>query len=206
MSKDLIAVVADLDMEQTLKGLLSRPQRLGIRAIDYDLLRHPERDNGCWNGADLFLQSQASSYAHALVLFDHQGSGQEKRSVNELQSELETRLAGKGWTTDRAKVVIIQPELEIWVWSDSPQVDQVLGWQGRQPDLRTWLAGENLIISGDHKPNDPKAAMRRALHKVKKQPSASLFRELAENVSLQRCTDAGFQRLTAILQAWFAHR
>lgn len=45
--KDLAILTADKDAEQTLKALLSkRQQSLGIRAIEYDIFVHPERDSG----------------------------------------------------------------------------------------------------------------------------------------------------------------
>ena len=39
--KDLIVLAADKDMEHALKGLLSRPQALGIRTINSKTLRQP---------------------------------------------------------------------------------------------------------------------------------------------------------------------
>ena len=35
--KDLVVLAADKDMEYALKGLLSRPQALGIRKIEVDI-------------------------------------------------------------------------------------------------------------------------------------------------------------------------
>jgi hypothetical protein len=40
--RDLIFLVADSNMEQTVRGLMSRPQSLGIReGIMFDIIRHP---------------------------------------------------------------------------------------------------------------------------------------------------------------------
>lgn len=201
--KDLVTLVADLDMEQTLRGLLSRPQSLGIKPIEYEILRHPQHDPGCWNDADNLLQSQSKNFRYALVLFDHEGSGQEKREIEDLQDELQARLIGKGWDEDRARVVIIKPELEIWVWSESPQVDACMGWAGKQPDLRSWLRTHNLLGTDEIKPQNPKEAVELALRAVKKPRSAAIYKQLAEKVSVQRCTDSSFLRLKETLQEWF---
>lgn len=189
-------------MEQTVQGLLNRPHSMQIGNITYDIFRHPQRDPGCWNEAEAFLRSQARQYRYAMVLFDHHGSGQEDRSVGELQSELEERLSKTGWD-DRACVVILNPELEIWIWSDSPQVDECLGWQGHQPDLRTWLRGRGLLASDALKPDDPKLALEEALKVVNKRRSAVIYRQLSERVSVNRCTDPGFQRFRSNLSMWF---
>jgi hypothetical protein len=37
---DLLILVADADIEETMKGLLANPGRLGIRPIRWDIRRH----------------------------------------------------------------------------------------------------------------------------------------------------------------------
>jgi hypothetical protein len=63
-------LVADKDMEFALKGLLARPQALGIRQITYDLFVHNRRDPGCLNEAAHFLRRFLHNHQYALVLFD----------------------------------------------------------------------------------------------------------------------------------------
>ncbi|MHB8628248.1 MAG: hypothetical protein ACYDBJ_13875 [Aggregatilineales bacterium] len=128
LAKDLIILVADLDMENTLRGLLSKRQKaLEVRPITYDIYPHIQHDPGCRTGSVDFLRSFVGRYEHALVLFDHAGSGGEARTVEELQDDLENQLRRNGWG-NHARVVVIDPELEIWVWSNSQQVDVCLGW------------------------------------------------------------------------------
>ncbi len=100
-------------------------------------------------------------------------------------------------------MIVIQPELEIWVWSDSTKVDECLGWAGYQPNLRNWLRERKLLAEDAIKPEDPKLAVEHALREVRKPRSAALYRQLAESVSLQRCVDPGFIRLKTTLQQWF---
>jgi hypothetical protein len=98
---------------------------------------------------------------------------------------------------------VIDPELEVWVWSQSPEVDRALGWSQRQPDLRTWLQSQDLLLERGQKPVDPKRAMHEALRCVRKPPSAAIFSQLAQNVSTQRCRDSAFLKLRSTLRTWF---
>ena len=55
--KDLIVLVADKDMESSLKGILARNHSLGIREISFDIFVHPYKDPGCLNISDQFMRS-----------------------------------------------------------------------------------------------------------------------------------------------------
>ncbi len=107
-----------------------------------------------------------------------------------------------GWL-GRCSVLVLDPELEIWVWTDSSELDKVIGWAGHQPTVREWLVAQGFTLNTDGKPNRPKEALRAALRYVRKQPSASLFAALAEKTSLSRCTDATFLKLKTTLRQWF---
>jgi hypothetical protein len=202
--KDLVVLVADADMEATCRGLLHRRETLRIKDITWDIFRHLQRDAGCCGQSHDFLRPFAKQYRYALVIFDHEGCGQEKKHSSDLEDNIQRQLEKNGWD-DRAKVVVIEPELEIWVWSDSPQVDKQLGWkvQEQEEDLRTWLLNENLLEDKKLKPSQPKKAMEAALRKVQKPLSPAIFLQLADKVSLNRCADAKFERFRNILQEWF---
>ncbi len=200
---DLIILAADKNTEYTLRGILSRPPALNIRELRYDLYVHPENDPGCFWRAQDFLRAFAQRYEHALVILDREGTGQENRSRLELEREIEDRMASAGWG-DRGAAVVIDPELEAWVWSDSPHVAAVLGWWERQPDLATWLVQEGLLVAGELKPKRPKEAVRRALRTVYKPRSSAVYQQLAQKVGFSRCTDPAFAKLKRVLQAWFS--
>jgi len=53
------------------------------------------------------------------------------------------------------------------------------------------------------KPADPKKCLEEALLRVRQKPSSVLFKQVAEQVSLARCTDPAFLKLVATLRAWF---
>jgi len=199
--KDLVILVADKDMEESIKALLSRPEALGIRPVDCDIYVHPYRDPGCLGGAEEFLRFAIRSHAHALVLFDREGCGS-LSSVEALAQIVQAKLANNGWR-DQCAVIVLDPELEVWVWSDSPHVDEVLGWRENHPPLREWLGQQGYVGAGENKPSRPKEAMEEVLRAGGKPRSSSLYRQLAERVSLRGHQEPAFLKLCAVLQGWF---
>jgi hypothetical protein len=133
------------------------------------------------------------------------GSGQEVQEKEALERTASERLANSGWG-DRAAAIILDPELEVWVWSDSPEVDRCLGWKGQPHDLREWLRNQGLWAHGTSKPRDPKRAVELALRKMNRPRSSSIYLQLAKSISLQKCTDPAFSRFKEILMAWFEKR
>jgi nucleotide-binding universal stress UspA family protein len=203
-TRDLIVLVADKNTEFALKGLLSRRARsLRIRPLTADIFVHPERDPGCLLRARDFLRPHVARYHHALVLFDRDGCGQEQKDRAALERQVEEQLAQAGWG-ERAAAVVLDPELEIWVWSDSPHVEKALGWQGRSPGLRSWLVNSKLLDADRPKPVDPKRAVEEALRLARKPRSSNLYLELASSVGFEGCTDAAFQKLRDTLGRWFS--
>ncbi|NMA45088.1 MAG: hypothetical protein GX945_00850 [Lentisphaerae bacterium] len=204
--KELIVLVADLDAENSLRGLLRRYKALNIRPlrpeVDYDILRHPQRDSGCRSNAEYFLENYVNTHHHALVVFDRDGCGWEDRDASEIEDSVEQRLAQTGWD-QRCAAIVIVPELEAWVWSRSPHVAAELGWQERTPNLRDWLEQNAFLSAGLLKPADPKKAMQEAMRAVGKARSARVFSRLAETVSLKGCQDRAFNKLRRVLEQWF---
>ena len=202
---DLIVLVADTDMEWTMRTLLEkRTDSLSIRPLRFEVRRHHGRDPGVFREAHNFLRFYLRRARYALVLLDREGCGQEHRlSAQEIETELENRLRQNGWTDaegqPRAAAIALDPELEVWVWSRSPHVAQALGLP--QAELRQIL--ENVPATPEDKPQRPKEAMLTALHRSGRPWSARIFQELAERVSLQ-AHERAFDKLHDTLQSWFA--
>lgn len=200
-AKDLVVLVADKNIEFAIEGLLQRPESLGTRPISFEVLPHPERDPGCLLRSPEFLRSFTHRYFHALVLFDREGCGRGRESRSSLEEDLESRLSDD-WT-ERARAVVMDPELEAWFWSDSPHVAEALGWRDRDPDLRTWLEERGFLTSGSIKPSRPKEAVEAALREVRRPRSSAIYGRLASVVSFRRCTDPAFLKLLETLRLWF---
>jgi hypothetical protein len=140
--------------------------------------------------------------AHALVLFDREGCGRENLTRQQLEERVEIELYRSGW--QQAAAVVLEPELEIWVWSDSPHVAEILGWKNRQTDLNRWLREKGFLHEGEIKPDRPKESMEAALKRVRKPRSSVLYQRLAEKISFGRCTDEAFNKFKTTLQNWFS--
>jgi hypothetical protein len=203
---DLVAVVADADAEQTIQVLLEeRKESLGIRPIRYRILRHVRRDPGCRRQAAELLHPVRRSSRRALIVFDHEGSGGEVIGREDLQREVQGTVAAAGWE-DNVGVVVISPELEAWIWSQSAWVERILGWSERPERLRGWLQARGLWDEGHAKPRRPKEAFERAIRVAGVRRSSALFRELALRVGLNHCVDPAFENLRETLRAWFPPR
>lgn len=200
--KDLVVLTPGKDDSSAIGAMLDRYAALGIRPITFELQQHPGRDAGCRGNASEFLRRERNRFRHALVVFDLEGCGAEAMSREQLETEVDRALAASGWS-DRAAAVVIDPELEVWVWANSPHVAQVLGWQDREPSLSAWLKTEGLQSEGAAKPHKPKEAVQRALQIAGKKRSSAIYAELANLVSLQRCEDPAFVKLKTTLQRWF---
>ena len=202
LREDLVVLVADTNMRFGIEGLLERPLALGIAPLEARVFVHPERDPGCYHHAHELLRPLSVDHRYALVLFDREGCGQEAKSRGAIEEEVESRLAKAGWA-DRAAVIVIDPELESWVWSDSPEVDSVLGWAGREVALRDWLRERGFEFADSGKPLRPKEAMQSAMRHVRKSRSSAIYHRLSSVVSLKRCSDEAFLKLRERLGTWF---
>jgi hypothetical protein len=200
--RDLVVLVADKNLEAVVSGLLGRPRSFAIKPIEYDLFVHPRRDPGCLNEASEFLRSFSEAYRHALVLFDHQGCGREETPPDEIADLVREQIELAGWA-GRAEVVVLAPELEVWVWTDSPHVPHCLGWADHAPPLRQWLADRGSWPRDEAKPREPKAALEAALREVRKPRSSAIYGDLARSVSLRGHNEPAFLRLSEALKKWF---
>ena len=199
---DLIVLAADKHIAATVETLLhQRRADLGIRAVSFEVRRHPESDPGCRTRAAEFLRPLIRRYRYALVVFDHAGcSSQDAR--REVQRELERVLGRNGWT-GRSKAIVIDPELEAWVWAPSGKVAQALGWNRGFEPLREWLEDQGSWSAHRSKPDDPKKALGQALRRNRKVPSSALFKALAASLAFDDCRDPAFNELRQTLRTWF---
>ena len=83
-------------------------------------------------------------------------------SPDDLQAALNQEFRASAWG-ERGKAIVLAPELETWVWSDSPHVAAVAGWAERRPRLRQWLNDHGLWNEQESKPPRPKEAFHAAL-------------------------------------------
>mgnify|MGYP000735616075 CR=1 FL=1 len=198
---DLVVLAADGNIKTAVEGILTRHAALGIRKAAATFYVHPERDPGCLLRSDSFLRQHAGHFRHALVVFDREGCGN-RAPAAELGLCVESKLAAAGWG-QRAAAIVCDPEVDRWVWSTSPHVEDKLGWKGRSPALRDWLLSQQFPDDAEGKPARPKEALQAALRVARKPRSSSIDGELARSVSFQTCKDAAFMKLIERLRVWF---
>ena len=199
---DLIVLAADKHIAATVETLLhQRRADLGIRAVSFEVRRHPESDPGCRTRAAEFLRPLIRRYRYALVVFDYEGCSS-KAAPGEIRGELERVLGHNGWK-GRSKAIVIAPELEAWVRAPSGKVARTLGWNRGFEPLRKWLEDQSSWSAHRSKPDDPKKALGQALRRNRKVPSSALFKTLAASVAFDDCRDPAFMELGQTLRTWF---
>ena len=197
---ELVVLSADLDIEGVMRTLLgSRAPALGIRAPRARYVRHPQKDPGCFTRPEAVLGSPSLA-ERALVVFDKAFGGSPDADPSRMASIAEDRL--RAIWGDRARAVVIAPEVEVWLWAGH-HTAQALQWHEGYPDLRRWLSSQNLWAEGAMKPSDPKEAFRRVLARRSPGPSHGIFQEVALRASVDSCVDESFDRLRRILRSWF---
>jgi hypothetical protein len=200
--KDLIILVADQNMRDCIEGLIPRlPHVINTLPFSYDIFVHSNRDPGCRTQSTAFLASFPNNYRFGLVIFDKEGCGNELFSRSELESEVETSLSINGWR-DRAKVIVIDPELENWIWVKSTQLAEIISWENID-SLYQWLSDQEYLIAESPKPKHPKEAFEAALYISKKRRSSSIYKQIASRVSFKNCTDPSFLKFIQCMGDWF---
>ena len=200
--KDLVCVVADKQIAATLEELLRRYRALGIRPVKAEFLVHPNHDSGCYARPTELLAGYRQAVEHALIVLDHEWEGVPTTSGIALEALIDKKLKEAG-LADWAAPVVIEPELEAWVFSASPHVPDVLGWKRSWSPIREALEAQKLWTATDAKPANPKKAVQWILGRTGKSRSASLYRRLARKVNTGGCQDRAFLRIKDLLQAWF---
>src|ERR1035441_3099561 len=198
--KDLVLLVADKNLHFALKGALGRPQALGIRPIEFEFRVHPVRDGGTRKTGSVMLTLERQRFRHGLLVFDFEGCGSDLPDAITLENQLDVQLR-KHWNGN-AKTIVIQPELDVWVWGSDNAVAEAIDWPAGSP-IRDWLRDQNFTFEANQKPTRPKEALEAALQQLNSPRSSALYQSIAERISLQRCTDDAFIRLRSQLTQWF---
>lgn len=203
--RDLLVLVADADIREVMRGVLERSDPVAACRLDFDVQRHLERDGGCRTKAATHLRSFLKRFRYCMVVFDRHGCG--SRAPREaIQQAVESDLARNGWS-ERAKVIVIEPELEAWIWGDLKAASEHVGWPGDHTALREWLADKGHWPHGQDKPSDPKLAMQEAMShsplRRKPRRSARVYGKIAATARFDGCRDPAFNEFCETLDKWF---
>ena len=203
--KDLILLVPDTSMEKAVCAILQRRRALRIRELRFDCVVHPGRDGGVRKNAHELLRLHAGRYDNAIVMFDYHGCGEEdKKTAPQIEADVTSNLTNSGWNSANALVVVIEPELEVWVWGNSPWIARVVGWPGGDTkSMKLSVRRSGFQINPLGKPAKPKEALQDILRKTNTPRSAAIYQEMATKAGLRDCKEHSFLKLTRFLRERF---
>jgi hypothetical protein len=133
-------------------------------------------------------------------VLDFEGCGTALPTALALEAQLDRRLHTH-WR-ESAKSIVIEPELDVWLWGADNAVETAIEWQAVQR-VRDWLRERGFTFETNGKPTRPKEAFEAALRVPALPRSSSLYRNIAECISLRHCKDGAFIRLREQLLQWF---
>lgn len=201
--KELIVLASDGQQKAVIEVLLEkRYKSLNICKLvqgqTFDVFVNSNKDPGVYKEAGPFLNVFVNQYKYALVLTDSAWEGSPGQA--KIKEKIQDDLNQNGWA-DRSSIIVIDPELEIWVWSSSNEIPVILGQSWEQ--IHKIATKHSFWSPEDIKPHRPKELMDSVLREGRKHRSAALFQKLAEKISLQGCHDLAFRDLKKKLQEWF---
>ncbi len=207
--RDCIFLVADKNMEATFIGFLTRDGfhlSLGIRKFEFDpaedlIVDESGSDPGVRTRAHEFLRPYQRTHRYAVIVLDNAWEG--SPGVTAIEDNISKNMLKTGWDEDNFAVIVINPELEVWILQDSPVVETAFRFK-QDISLQKWLEQRGLWEAYATKPSDPKKAVEATL-KISRTPrSSAIYRQITSRVSVKGCTDSAFQKLCSTMQQWFS--
>ncbi|WP_293687782.1 hypothetical protein [Thiolapillus sp.] len=206
--RDCFFLLADKNMQAAFEGFLTRQRchaSLGCGAFEFDhridiLVAAGDNDPGLYTRGHELLRPFQSSHHQAVVVLDAEWDG--SPGADAIRQHMTQQITASGWDNDRFRVIVIEPELENWIWQKSDHVARGLGFENHNelildPDMAdAWP-------EGCCKPIAPKEAMEHLLRKKRIPRSSSIYKDIASSVSIRHCEDAAFQMLLETLREWF---
>jgi hypothetical protein len=204
---DLLFFVADADMREAIAGFFGRDaveRIVGCHRIDFDPRRDirvcHEHDPGLYVRANEFLRPFEGAYRHVVLLVDEAWDG--SPGATAIGDRLDAHLSSVGWPPPEGLGLVVQPEVDVWLWSDSPHAAKAMGWTSWDM-LAAAVRSQGWLDAGQTKPRMPKEAAEWALRQRKVRRSPALYGQIARAVSIRRCEDPALARLLEALRAWF---
>jgi hypothetical protein len=211
MKRPCVFLVADGTMAQVLHRFLSRgylEDRLGCRTFDFDFqqdvvvdVRNGNTDGGIHRRAHQLLRRYLPFYQNAIVILDKNFGGRLPAAV--VREEILRNLLHNGWSAECVEVVVIDPELEVWLWQrGNPHLAREFRYNG-SVSLEEFLEAEGLWSSATLKPAKPKEAAGVLLQRYRAGPRIVVYRRIVEHISVRGCQDPAFNLLADALRRWF---
>lgn len=205
--RDCVFLLPCKNTEGAFLGLLEREhfhRTLGTGLFQFDakqdLLVAGGADPGVYTYGHEILRGYTQSHAHAVIVLDAEWDG--SPGAAKIITDLSARMEGSGWDNGRFCVIVIEPELESWIWQDNPHVEQAFGHE-RPPSLRQALIEEDRWPVAVNKPPRPKEAAEWVTRRNNVKRSSSIYQQITSQVSVKHCQDPAFCSLVEVLRMWF---
>ena len=209
--RDCVFLTADSTMKQALLGFLTRNDcfrdyNLGTAPFKFDqnedLFSSATMDPGTYTTGEELLKPFQKTHKHAVVLLDAEWDG--SPGADAIRTDLTARIKATGWAEDSFKVIVIDPELEAWIWQRNQRVASALKFNS-VPEMVAAVKAAKIAWPEDQpKPSRPKEALEAVATKKRKIGySSALHRSITASVTLVGCQDEAFLQLRHILQTWF---
>jgi hypothetical protein len=213
--RDCVFILADGTMRAMFEGFLDRAhfsRRLKVGEFQLEattdlIVAVGSRtdtsgfDSGLYSNARVWLDPLLGHYRHAIVVLDNDWDG--SPGVVAIREKIRKDLVESGWHQDQIEVIVIDPELESWVWQDSVHVERAFRYRRDEISLRMRLQRDGWWDDGQPKPTRPKEAFESLKRELRLRPAAVVFNEIASSITVANCTDPAFQQLCTTLRRWF---
>jgi hypothetical protein len=202
----LLFLVADKNMEYAIKGFFDRDGCWGSIGCAVQscppvvIVAVGQADPGIYSRADELLRPFRSGHAHVVVMVDAEWEGSPGAAL--IEKRVGEHIVSAGWSPAEGLALVLDPEVDAWLWSDSPHSAAGMGWSSTA-DLYTALVSQGFMDGSSPKPTHPKEAAEWALRQKKKPRSSALYRHIASKVSVRRCVDPALRKLLETLCKWF---
>jgi hypothetical protein len=206
--KDCIFLVPDKNTEAVFAGFISRENfhlRMDVPNFTADVFNPSLGDTVIFSSAHELLRPFQKEYAHAVVVIDLDWGG--APSSTDIEVHIKRNLVNSGWHEDKCEVLVIEPELETWLWSERAlfHLEETLFFKKKKihSDLREWLRLQGLWPAETKKPPRPKEAIEAICMSTKIPRSSANYKKIVSNMSVKGCEDHTFLKLKSCLLKWF---
>jgi hypothetical protein len=198
-------------MAQVLNRFLSRgylQDRLGCRTFDFDFqqdivvdVRNGNTDGGIHRRAHALLRPYLPSHQNAVVILDQNFGRRLPAAV--VRGEILNNLLRNGWSAECVEVVVIDPELEVWLWQrGNPHIARAFRYN-ESVSLEAFLEAAGFWSAAASKAARPKETARLLIRQYNAGVPMVVYTRIIENISVRGCQDPAFNLLASALRRWF---
>ncbi len=212
--RDCLFFVADSTMKQAILGFLTRNDcfsdyNLGTAPFAFDpnedLFSSATMDPGTFAKGEELLRPFQATHRRAVLMLDAEWDGSPGAAT--IRDDLTRRIGLTGWLPENFRVIVIDPELEAWIWQRNQRVAKALKF-ATVPEMVKAVRDAKIDWPDEQaKPSNPKAALEAVATRRRGIGfSSAIHRSVTSSVTLRGCQDGAFLELRQVLQTWFPQK